>query len=445
MKLIIKAVIILLVVFPTLIAELTSFIMLENRSGLNFSIFAEEVKKPRKTRKTPAMRERIYSQLARAQTLSDEGQISEGIAVLDKLKSRSNQINSYEKAMMWNFYGFIYYSQNDIKSAIHAFEQVTAQENIPESLELSTLFSLAQLSMAIENYDQTIFFIDQWQTVKKGDLSESLHVLKSNSYYAMKDYQQSLKSISSAIESYNGKNKIPKENWLVLKRALHYELKQTNEVTDVSEQLVRHYSKGKYWLELANMYGEAGKDEQQLAMMEAAYQQGYVTKSTDIKSLAQLYYFSGAPYKSASLLEIALRDNVVTEEPKLLNFLAQSWITSKEKEKAVPVLVRAADMTIDGNVDARLSELLIDLERWSDVLKYTSRATKKGMLDNPGNVFVASGIAYFNLKNYPAAIEQFTLAKDQKRQTRIAAQWLAFAERESQNQSKSRNIRPLGD
>lgn len=391
----------------------------------------EDSAKKRKTRKTPAMRERVYSQLARAQKLADEGQVDEGLAVLDRVKSRIEQINSYEKAMLWNFYGFIYYGKNDSEAAIAAFEKVVEQKNIPESLELSTLFSLAQLSMAAEKYNKTIDYLAKWQAVK-GELNSNALVLKANAYYAMKDYSAAEKAISQVVADAYKNGNIPKENWLVLKRALHYELKQTAQVTEMSEQLVRHYSKASYWIDLANMYGETEQAEKQLSVMEAAYQQGFVTKKIDLQTLSQLYYESGAPYKAAKLLSKSIEDGIVLENVKILNYLAQAWLSAKETEKAVPVLRRAANLSKSGNLDARLAEALIELEQWQSAIDSANTAKQKGNLDRPGNLDVILGIAHFNLKQFDQAIASFSKATDKKQQRRIAEQWIKYAKKEKE-------------
>ncbi len=392
---------------------------------------AEDSSKKRKTRKTPAMRERVYSQLARAQKLADEGQVNEGLAVLDRVKTRIDQINSYEKAMLWNFYGFIYYGKNDSAAAIKSFEKVVEQKNIPESLELSTLFSLAQLNMASENYNKTIDYLNQWQVVK-GELNSNALVLKANAFYAMKNYIEAEKSISQVVAQAFQKGDVPKENWLVLKRALHYELKQTAKVTEVSEQLVRYYSKANYWIDLANMYGETEQPEKQLSVMEAAYQQGFVTKKIDLQTLSQLYYESGAPYKAAKLLSKSIEDGIVLENVKILNYLAQAWLSAKETEKAVPVLRRAANLSKSGNLDARLAEALIELEQWQSAIDSANTAKQKGNLDRPGNLDVILGIAHFNLKQFDQAIASFSKATDKKQQRRIAEQWIKYAKKEKE-------------
>ena len=98
----------------------------------------------KKSVRVPAMRNRVYAQLARAQKLADEGDKIEGFNVLEEVEDRIDSLNSYERAMLWNFYGFMYYANDDVNSAVDSFEKVVAEEAIPESLRVSTLYSLAQ-------------------------------------------------------------------------------------------------------------------------------------------------------------------------------------------------------------------------------------------------------------------------------------------------------------
>ena len=96
-----------------------------------------------------------------------------------------------------------------------------------------------------------------------------------------------------------------------------------------------------------------------------------------------------------------------------LRFLAQAWSAAKENEKAVPVLRQAAQLSEDGNMDARLAEVLINLEKWQDGITAAENAISKGKLDNPGNVDVALGMAYFNIQQYNKAMNHFKNAKKQ--------------------------------
>jgi len=110
----------------------------------------------RTSKKVPAMRNRVYTQLARAQQLADAGDKAQGFEVLDEVKGRIEQLNSYERAMLFNFYGFMYYGNDDVANAITSFKRVIAQEAIPDSLYQSTVYSLAQLSMQKQDYKRRI-------------------------------------------------------------------------------------------------------------------------------------------------------------------------------------------------------------------------------------------------------------------------------------------------
>ena len=90
--------------------------------------YAAEKKTPKKTRRTPAMREKIYNQIARAQKFLDEGNKAESVEVIDRLKRRMKQLNSYEKAKVWQFEGFMHFNDNDLMAAVKSFEKVSGKK-----------------------------------------------------------------------------------------------------------------------------------------------------------------------------------------------------------------------------------------------------------------------------------------------------------------------------
>ncbi len=99
-------------------------------------------------------------------------------------------MNSYELAMMHQISTGFCLERQQYDKAIKAFEQVVAQDGIPETLELSTLFSLAQLHMMQGNYDKTLTFIDRWEKLNKTQVKASTFLLKAQAMYQLKDYQR---------------------------------------------------------------------------------------------------------------------------------------------------------------------------------------------------------------------------------------------------------------
>ena len=66
-------------------------------------------------------------------------------------------------------------------------------------------------------------------------------------------------------------------------------------------------------------------------------------------------------------------------------------------------------------------------------------------MTNPGNVYVAKGIALLNLKRYDESIAAFRKAETIKDTSRVASQWLKFAQRESESSLSRKQIADLSE
>jgi len=405
----------------------------------------------RASKKVPAMRNRVYAQLARAQKLADEGDKIEGFEVLDQVKDRLDSLNSYERAMLFNFYGFMYYGNEDIAMAIESFNKVIAEQTIPDSLITSTLYSLAQLSMQQQNYTEALAYLTQWRALNAKDLSSNQEMLFAQVYYQDKDFVNSLMHIEKAISLVEAKNKLPKENWLILQRATYYELKQPEQVTKVMEQLVRLYDKPQYWLQLSNMYGEIGKEDKQMAVMEAAYQAGYVNKASDILTLSQLYLFHGAPVKAAHLLADAIDKGEVDPIERNLDLLSRAYLSAKEDKKAIKVLTQLSELVEQGDYDAMLAQTYLNNEQWQLAISFAEKAIIKAneikheesteKISYLGNMYLAKGMAHFNLKRFEQSLNAFANAEKQQKTKKSAQQWAKYVAREQENYRQQQQVR----
>ena len=398
----------------------------------------------RASKKVLAMRNRVYAQLARAQKLADEGDKIEGFEVLDQVKERMDSLNSYERAMLFNFYGFMYYANEDLASAIDSFNHVVAETAIPDSLIISTLYSLAQLSMQQQNYNEALGYLAKWRKLNPKALTANQEMLFAQVFYQDKDFVSSLMHIDKAISLVEAKGKLPKENWLILQRATYYELKQPEQVTKVMEKLVRLYDKPQYWLQLSSMYGEIGQEDKQIAVMEAAYQAGYVIKSNEILTLSQLYLFHGAPVKAADLLANAIDKGDVDPVEKNLDLLSRAYLSAKEDEKAIKVLMQLSELVEEGKYDALLAQTFLNNEKWQLAITYAdkaiNKATKinnheaaKGKVAYLGNMYLTTGMAHFNLKHFEQSLTAFASAAKQVKTNKAAQQWAKYVEREQES------------
>lgn len=390
------------------------------------TVYAEE----QKTKRVPALREKVYSQLARAQKLADDGDAKAGLEALDSIQERSSSMNSYEIAMMHNFYGFIYYNENDLDKAIASFEKVVNEDAIPETLRVSTTFSLAQLAMANSDYEKVIKYLAQWDVINDKPKTDAYYVLKSQAYYQLKDYQKGIENINLAIAEADSKGEMPKENWLILQRAMYYSLNQSDKVVEVLERLVKLYNKPEYWVQLGGMYGETGAEKKQLAILEAAYQQGFMKSKSDLRQLSQVYLYNGLAFKAANVMSKAMQDGVAEKSAKNYAFVAEAMVQAKEGEKSLAYFAKAADLVSHGQYEQRIAEVSINLEKYEEAADAARKALDKGGLEFESNVYVALGMAQYNLQNFDASILAFEQAEKHKKSQRLAEQWIKYVKRE---------------
>lgn len=390
----------------------------------------DKAEKKRKTNRVPAMRNRVYTHLSLAQKTGEEEGTQAGLAALDEIKGRIDQLNSYEKAMLWNFYGFMHYNGEDTPNALKAFENVVAIDAIPNSLRLSTLRSIAQLHMSMEDYNKALEYLDKWKSLSTKELSATDHVLYAQSYYLTRRFAEAAESIDQAIKITEGKNKLPKENWLVLQRASYYEMKQPEKVTEIMEKLVRLFNKPEYWVQLAGMYGEIGEEKKQLAVMEAAWQAGYISKGTEMVTLAQLYLYHNVPFKAAKVMEEAMKGGSLKVEEKHYQLVSQAYMMAKNDDLAIIPLQEAAQIAEHGNFDAQLAEIYVNTEQWVKALEAAANALSKGNLNNPGNVHMAVGMANYNMQRYEQSLYALAKAKEFQKTQNMATQWIAYVSKE---------------
>jgi len=396
----------------------------------------EQKASEKKTKRVPAMRNRVYTHLALAQKIGEEQGVAAGLAKLDEVKGRIEQLNSYERAMLWNFYGFMHYNNEDVPNALIAFERVISEQAIPESLRLSTMRSVGQLYMAQENYTKALEYLTLWRDTHGKALNDGDHVLFAQNYYQTKQYQLAIDSIEQAVVLREAKDKLPKENWLVLLRAAYYELKQPLKVTEVLEKMVRLYNKPEHWVQLAGMYGETEQEIKQLAVMEAAWQAGYITKGQDMVNLAQLYLFHEVPFKAAVVLEQAMQEGKIKKIEKNLQLVSQAYLMAKNDDLAIIPLKDAAKVAEHGNFEAQLAEIYVNTEQWDKAIDAATVALRKGELNNPGNIHMALGMAHYNLNSYDASLFALSKAKLFKPTKNMASQWITYVSKEQDMQVK---------
>ena len=189
----------------------------------------------------------------------DDPDFAEAKLILTELLNRGDELKSYDRSIMWNYWGYIYFSAEDYDNAMRSYERLLDEPEATIPLRTSSLLTLAQLNLVKENWDKGIELILQWMDEVETVTAQS-HSLLAQAYYQKADFIRTRKSIEEAIrlaeevEEYR-----PKENWYVLLAASLYELKEAKVISEsyaleqqlgIYEILVNYYPKKSYFIQL---------------------------------------------------------------------------------------------------------------------------------------------------------------------------------------------------
>ncbi|HHL32468.1 MAG TPA: tetratricopeptide repeat protein, partial [Oceanospirillales bacterium] len=163
---------------------------------LLFSVFASSAKNE-KTKATGAIDAKTFEKLMKAQELTENGQHSEALAVLDILKNKG-RVSGYGKAQMWNFYAFIYASKEDYVNAIRAYTEVIAIEETPDALALQAKYTIAQLNFQLEKYNLCIKYMNEWLS-EVAKPTPTAHIMLAQAYYQQQNYDKALINVDKAV------------------------------------------------------------------------------------------------------------------------------------------------------------------------------------------------------------------------------------------------------
>ncbi len=397
----------------------------------------------RETRRTPALRNKVYEKLAEAQAAAEANDLSEASEILDDMIASGGKkaLNSYELANVYNLYAFIHYTREDYGRALKAYEEVVAQPDIPLAMEINTRFTIAQLYFVMEDWQKGINALLKWFDMTDTP-NANAYVLLAQGYYQTKDYDKALLNVEKAINMHNEKQAAkpsaerspPKEQWYNLARFLYFEKGDINRTVDVLEILLQYYPKKDYWVQLSHMYGEQRKESEQLSAMETAYVQGMLDKGSEQVTMAYLYLNKDVPYKAAKVMDKGLKDGSIEDKSRNWEITGNAWRQAQELDKSIPAMEKAAAAAETGELYTRLGSIYLDSDQNKKAITAINKGLSRGGVKRPDTARLMLGMAYFNTDQYEKAREACQAAARAERSSKYASQWIRYMDSELERQ-----------
>ena len=383
------------------------------------------------------------------------------VEILTELRNDQENLKSYDRSVMWNSWGYVYFSDGKYKQAMQAYENVINEPEVTLPIRNAALFTLAQLNLVQENYAKGIELILQWMDQVETVTAQSWSLL-GQAYYQQGDFRKAMSSMETAISMSEEEGYKPKENWYVLLAACISELKveigekkALLQQLDIYEILVNLYPKKLYFIQLGGTYGQLGREKDYMITLKAAHAKDLLDKESEYLALAQLLLLNQNPYWAAQVLisgqkkittytetvkdkitgeevKVEKKGPVVRDNEKNLKLLADSWRMAQEIDKAIPVLEQAAKLSKDGKSYVLLGNLYLAEDKLEKAVDSIKEGLKKGKIDKISQVHLTLGQAYFELQKFEDAKKEFRIAardKDKKVKS-TANNWIKYTENE---------------
>lgn len=368
------------------------------------SAWAAETKYKKTRALTPAIGKIIGAVLEKLDPEEgEEKDIEAAIKGLERIKNTSKK-TSYDTAVMWNYYAYIYIEQDNHAGARRAYESMLAEPEATEALALLAMYSLAQLYMADEEYERGIKMLQRWFVIKV-EPPPSAYALLGQAYFQLKDRPKALSNLLKAITMTEETGGVPRENWYQIVLAIYQDRGDHANMVKYLVVLIQHYPKKIYWKQLAYVYGETKRIGDRLSAFETAYRQDFLDTDTELVTMAQLLMQADVPYKAAVVLDKGFKAGKIPRKYKNVKLLSDYWRAALEYEKAIPVLEAAAKMNEKGEDFNILGNLYMLDEEYKKAERAIKQALQKGKLKEPALAHLTLSQAYAEQEKFPAALK----------------------------------------
>lgn len=383
-------------------------------------------REPPKTKKVETISRRIYEALQGVQKAMEEENWASAETKLNAILARK-KLNDHEKAQVHQTFGYLYSSKENYKQAIRSFRKAIELNGLPEAAQLNTQFNLGQLYMLTGQYQRGIQTLLDWFK-KVEDPAPNAYMLLANAYAQKEDYRTAWKWAKQGLDRMVE----PREPWMRLGAQLNLALENYRSARYWLERLVEDWPRESYLKQITAVYSQLGQPRRALVATELAQREGYLNESKELVHLAQLYLFNEVPYKAGKLMESAIQREQVENNKDNYELLANAFTMSRDYDRALSPLGKAASLAKDGKLYIRLGQIHMDAERWAQAEKAIERGIKRGKIKSTGEAYLLLGITQFQRDRFDDARRSFERCANFKKSRKSCLSWQRTLEVRSQ-------------
>ena len=369
---------------------------------------------------------KTYQALNDIQTLLSESKFAE---VEEGLKDLEENLNpGFGLALTYQIHAQLFLAQENSKQALNYFTKALALDAMKATQAVSLATNVAQLYLAEGQIAEAINVLQQRieaaEVEKPGSTIAMAYISLGSAYQLKQDFKNAIIWLQQGI----ARTDKPRENWLQMLMAAHYQLKQYAEAAAVLDQLiVINESKEEYWLQQASLHQMMNQPKEALKVLQLANVRNILVKEDGLIILVQLLIMEGVPERAGRILLDLLEKNKIEITEDNWKLLASAWLQSRERKKAIEAFIQAAELSLAPDLFYRSAQLQFDESDFVGAIKNFARARELGLDGKKAGLsLLMQGNAYFELEDYINAKVYFSKALKEPDATNAAKAWLDY-------------------
>lgn len=397
--------------------------------GFSTSVAAQQnaqVCEAQQNRPTELVGQRVGKKVGQAFELYSQEDIDGALAILMDIEPKK----AFDKAYTNRFIGNLMAAKGGDATKKSVPYLVKAYEaNILNATEHADVIKLlAQLYMMNEEYQKSINMYNEWMNFTCKEDAATYSAIASG-YYFLKQMGKVISPADKAIALYEKPNKQPYQ----LKMTAYYERKMYKQAVKVLEEMVVVFpTEGPFWTRLGYLYLLTEDYKNAMATLELAYNQGFLTKEGEIKTLASLYSQQGMPYQAGKLLVKNMDKGLVKKEAKVYSSVANSFHSSKDLKSAAKYYGIAAKMEKDAELYRKQGVLLLQAQSYKAAAVALKKALELGS-SKKGAINMALMESYFYRGDFKNAHTYVKAAAKDRKTSRNAKAWEPYIKEKANN------------
>ncbi len=385
---------------------------------------------------------KTYQALSDIQALLAESKFSEVKEGLIDLEE--NLASGFGLALTYQIHAQLFLAQDDSPQALIYFNKALALNAMKAVQAVSLATNVAQLYLANSQIKEAIsvlqFRIEAAEKEKLNSTNSMAYITLGSAFQLKQDFKNAIIWLKQGIE----RSQQPRENWLQMLMAAHYQLKQYAEAVIVLDQLiVINETKEEYWLQQASLHQMMDKPKAALKVLQLANVRNILVKEEGLIILVQLLITEGIPERAGRILQQLLEQKKIELTEDNWKLLASAWLQSRERKQAIQAFINAAEFSLQqaainteiasptkqeaAKLYYRSAQLQFDESDFKGAILSFNKARDLGLTGKKiGLSLLMQGNAYFELEEYQNAKVYFSKALEEPSSTNSARAWLDY-------------------